>query len=592
MLQASGSPSVDLSKQLLLAQTRMGEFYSLLGAEAYSDAKNPLVSQRTLDDMEESTLNLPSSVFCFANQVPSLLDEELALLRGRSASTAYPRMTEAPCYNRLAWNFTKGLTEGETAYVANYGIRARDGALDVNCAAAQYPQGHGDAWGHYLSVLSGYYRLLRNPLFDWTAAMGEMLMDQKLANVDYQDEEKFADAVAKLAQIGLDAMDLTVRKQYRDNDGVAGGYRDENEEQAFGYGEWATRTGLMAAYGWMTANALLPTNDAPYQAFTDRGIAKIDRTTAAQLPVICDAVRAVENRLAATEAGLNPLGLSDNTIPFDIDPDRLDEKDSHFEQILERAERALANCKTALDEKDSHFEQILERAERALANCKTALDYANLYGNRIVQLSKEETDLIDEIAEQELSYNNQLIAIYGTPFAGDIGPGGTYPQGYEGPDLYNYNYMDLEPFGLEELVTQFTNSWTLLWGNALGFCDMKISRDEKGKIYLQGIDLGVKVGDIGSADDIGMVASSPATKSSSCRSNTRSNTPSAREASAPSRCTSPATALRKAASSPPTESTCLPTKMCRTQFSKSISSAWRWTWSGANSSSSSARTCR
>ena len=111
VLQASGSPSVDLSKQLLLAQTRMGEFYSLLGAEAYSDAKNPLVAQRTLDDMEESTLNLPSSVFCFANQVPSLLDEELALLRGRSAATAYPRMTEAPCYNRLAWNLTKGISE-------------------------------------------------------------------------------------------------------------------------------------------------------------------------------------------------------------------------------------------------------------------------------------------------------------------------------------------------------------------------------------------------------------------------------------------------------------------------------------------------
>ncbi len=471
VLQASGSPSVDLSKQLLLAQTRMGEFYTLLGAEAYSDAKNPLVAQRTLDDMEESTLNLPSSVFCFANQVPTLLDEELALLRGRSASTAYPRMTEAPCYNRLAWNLTRGLTEGEPAYVANYGIRARDGVLDVNCAAAQYPQGHGDAWGHYLSVLTGYYRLLRNPLFDWTAAMGEMLMDQKLTNVDYQDEEKFADAVAKLARTGLDAMDLTVRKQYRDNDGVAGGYRDSNTDQAFGYGEWATRTGLAAAYGWMTANALLPTNDAPYQAFTDKGIMKIDRTTAAQLPVICETVRSLENRLVATEAGLNPLGLSDNAVPFDIDPDRLEEKDSHFEQIL-------------------------ERAEKALENCKAALDYANIYGSRLVQLSKEEGDLISEITEQELSYNSQLIAIYGTPFSGDIGPGGTYPQGYEGPDLYNYNYMDLSPYGLDELVTEFTNSWTLQWGNATGFSDLKIQKDAKGNLSLQGIDLGVNISDL------------------------------------------------------------------------------------------------
>ena len=484
VLQASGSPSVDLSKQLLLAQTRMGEFYSLLGAEAYSDAKNPLISQRTLDDMEESTMNLPSSVFCFANQVPSLLDEELALLRGRSASTAYPRMTEAPCYNRLAWNLTRGLTEGEPAYVANYGIRSRNGVLDVNCAAAQYPQGHGDAWGHYLSVLTGYYRLLRNPLFDWTAAMGEMLMDQKLTNVDYQDEEKFADAVVKLARTGLDAMDLTVRKQYRDNEGAAGGYRDSNREQAFGYGEWATRTGLAAAYGWMTANALLPTNDAPYKAFTDKGIMKIDRTTAAQLPVICETVRSLENRLAATESGLNPLGLSDNAVPFDIDPDRLEEKDSHFEQIL-------------------------ERAEKALENCKAALDYANLYGNRLMQLSKEEGDFINEIAEQELSYNSQLIAIYGTPFSGDIGPGGTYPQGYEGPDLYNYNYMDLAPYGLDELVTHFTNTWTLQWGNAAGFCDMKIEKDAKGNLSLQGNDLGININDLTEGvdgDTLGMVA--------------------------------------------------------------------------------------
>ena len=41
LLIAAGGNNVDMSKQLMLAQTRMGEFYSLLGAEAYSDAKNP-----------------------------------------------------------------------------------------------------------------------------------------------------------------------------------------------------------------------------------------------------------------------------------------------------------------------------------------------------------------------------------------------------------------------------------------------------------------------------------------------------------------------------------------------------------------------
>ncbi|MBP5788589.1 MAG: hypothetical protein J6Y19_12345, partial [Kiritimatiellae bacterium] len=151
LLIAAGGNNIDMSKQLMLAQTRMGEFYSLLGAEAYSDAKNPLIPAGA------DGQPFASGTFSFANQVPSLLDEELALLRGRTSATAFPRMTEAPLYNRLAWNLTKGITEGEPAYVANYGIRARDGILDVNCAAVQYPQGHGDAWGHYLSALSGYY---------------------------------------------------------------------------------------------------------------------------------------------------------------------------------------------------------------------------------------------------------------------------------------------------------------------------------------------------------------------------------------------------------------------------------------------------
>ncbi|MBR2839506.1 MAG: hypothetical protein IKE55_12020, partial [Kiritimatiellae bacterium] len=271
ILIAAGGENVDLSKQLILATTRMGEFYSLLGAEAYSDAKNPLIGSAT----DEPTA---AGVFCFANQVPTLLDEELALLRGRTSATQFPKLTAAPYFNRLLWNFTKGITEGEVAYVNNYGIRARDGVMDVNCAAAQYPQGHGDAWGHYLSALTGYYRLLRNPFVDWTASMTEMLMDQTAINVDYQDEAKFADAAVKLAQVGLDTMSLTARKAYKENAGnLRSGYFDADTTEAFGYGEWATRTGMGAAYNWMVANAITPTTNEAAQTFSDLGLKRIDR---------------------------------------------------------------------------------------------------------------------------------------------------------------------------------------------------------------------------------------------------------------------------------------------------------------------------
>ena len=445
ILIAAGGENVDLSKQLILAATRMGEFYSLLGAEAYSDAKNPLIASAE----DEPTA---AGVFCFANQVPTLLDEELALLRGRTSATQFPKLTAAPYYNRLLWNFTKGITEGEVAYVNNYGIRARDGVMDVNCAAAQYPQGHGDAWGHYLSALTGYYRLLRNPYVDWTASMTEMLMDQTAINVDYQDEAKFADAAVKLSQVGLDAMSLTARKAYKENAGdLRSGYFDADAVEAFGYGEWATRTGMGAAYNWMVANAMTPTTNEAAQAFQDLGLKRIDREqNGAQMKALCRTVENLQTTLGGFEGGLNPLGLSENAIPFDIDPD-------------------------ALAEKNSHFEQILERAEKTLANCKTVLDWANVYGSRLAQIQKSETETTDDIATQELSYQNQLIAIYGTPFAGDIGPGGTYPQGYEGPDLYNYNYMDLSVFGLEAgLTTVFTNSYQLYEAGLSGYWNMKM----------------------------------------------------------------------------------------------------------------------
>ena len=459
ILVAAGGENVDLSKQLILATTRMGEFYSLLGAEAYSDAKNPLIASA---DGEPTA----AGVFCFANQVPTLLDEELALLRGRTSATQFPKLTAAPYFNRLLWNFTKGMTEGEVAYVNNYGIRARDGVMDVNCAAAQYPQGHGDAWGHYLSALTGYYRLLRNPYVDWTSSMTEMLMDQTAVNVDYQDEAKFADVAVKLAQVGLDTMSLTARKAYKENGGdLRGGYFDANEEEAFGYGEWATRTGMGAAYNWMVANAITPSAGESAQVFEDIGLKRIDRDqNGAQMKALCRKVEELQTAFGGFESGLNPLGLSENAIPFDIDPD-------------------------ALEEKNSHFEQILERAEKALANCKTVLDWADLYGSRLAQLQANETDTIADVAAQELAFQNQLISIYGTPYAGDIGPGGTYPQGYEGPDLYNYNYMDLSVFGLEDgLQTVFTNSYPLYEAGLSGYWNMKMQTG-----YEEDMDLTVTV---------------------------------------------------------------------------------------------------
>ena len=436
MSLALGVENIDVDKQLLLAASRIADFHLLLGAEAYSDAKNPLVSVG-FDDVADRLKEVPSSTFCFQNQVPTLLDEELALLRGRTIATQAPNMTTAPYYNRLVWNFTKGITEGEVAYVNNYGIRAEDGVLTVDQAAKQYPQGHGDAWGHYLSAITGYYRLLRNPHFTWTASMMEMLVSQAVVNNDDTDEQKFADAAVKLARTGLDVIDLTARKAWRDNSGAMTSayfdtatktYGKANEikvVQGFGYGEWAARTGLGGIYNWAVVNSLLTTNDAPAAVYADQGLKHITRTTASQLNELCDVVGEVQERVNRIDSGLNPLGLSQNAVPMDIDP-------------------------TALAAKNSHFDQIVERAEKALANCEKVLDYAQQHGARLRQIQNLETAQVESQGAAELDFKNRLIAVYGTPFPGDIGPTGTYPQGYDGPDLFNYDYMDLGPYGLEK----------------------------------------------------------------------------------------------------------------------------------------------
>ena len=401
-----------VNKQLLLAASRIAELYGILGDEAYSDAKNPTVGQDFVGN---------SSVFCFQNQLPTLLDEELALLRGRTTAVQ-PNMTTYPYYNRLIWNFTKGITEGEVAYVNNYGIYGENGEITQEQAAKQYPQGHGDAYGHYLSMVKSFYHLVRNPYFDWYASMTEMLIGDSIVNVDYFDEEKFAEAAGDLARTAADTIDLTARKAWKDAGGAVGaGYFDAVPAQAFGYGEWATRGGYGAICNWAVVNSLLPTNGTPVDpVFHDKGIQRVDRSTASSLGYLPEAVAAIERKLGALDAGMNPLGLSDNAVPFDLDPGST-----------------------------PHFEQILSRAEKAVANAQSVLDYANKFGSRLAQIAATEATDTEKHEKTEADYRKSLVAIYGTPLEGDIGPGGTYAQGYDGPDLYHYMYIDLGPYGLE-----------------------------------------------------------------------------------------------------------------------------------------------
>src|SRR6185369_6786596 len=152
-------------------------------------------------------------------QVPSLLEEELALIRGRD-DFLLPGVATSPVYNRLVWNYTRGIDAGEVIYAINYNIQenpnqAADGVINAEDAARMFPQGHGDAYGHYLTALKGYFSLLMNNSFDWVPRIEAVTVLGQPVSVDYEDERKFAAAAAAVARAGRQAFDLTWRDDYR-----------------------------------------------------------------------------------------------------------------------------------------------------------------------------------------------------------------------------------------------------------------------------------------------------------------------------------------------------------------------------------------
>ncbi|MDQ6708602.1 MAG: hypothetical protein M3Z85_21795, partial [Acidobacteriota bacterium] len=424
-LSINGSPpdtNVAVNNALLLVSTRISDFYMLLGNEAYADAQDPTIGFRTTDG---AVGNLAPSVFAFSNQLPNLISEELALLRGRDNSSA--GVGAAPVYNRLFWNFTGGI-EGEPVYVQNYGITDQnaDGVINATDARILFPQGHGDAWGHYLTAVKKHYRLLRDPVYTWIPRTESTLVAGVAIEVDYADEVKFARAAAARARAGAEIVNLTYRDRYvADPSGQWQGYRDTDTTRAWGVDEWARRAGEGAYFDWVTANAILPAvHTAPLQhpgGPPPSGLQKIDRTTVTELREIAAAYSKVQSQMDQADQGLNPLGVTPGSIPFDIDP-------------------AFLIIGSGIQGK-KHFEQIYERTLASLKSARQVFDHANELTQRLRQTQISADAFAQDSLETEMDFRNRLIEIFGYPYAGDIGTSKTYPTGYNGPDLYHYNYV-------------------------------------------------------------------------------------------------------------------------------------------------------
>jgi len=464
---------------LLLSSSRISGFYNLLGNEAYTDALDPTIGFGS-DSVEYGSL--APTIYAFMNQVPDLLEEELSLLRGKSETGA------RPAYNRLMWNFTK--EQGEAAYALSYNIQDmdRDGLISVEDGRIMFPQGHGDAWGHYLTALKVYYNLLGNPYFNWESRSELFSVQGVVMDVDYFDERKFSEAAASKSKIGTEIVNLTYRSKYVENpEGQWQGYKDTNSKRAWGVSGWGRRTVQGAYIDWVMANAILPSHETfkltrqdidkikefvPFDFYSHlnefenrgyptkdaflaalkqvigddqvvahqelllkyaakEGLKRVDRTTVPDLSEIASQASQAQMVFDNANTGLNPSGLASGVVPFDIDPTRL----------IPGAYNAA-----------THFEQVYERVIDVMDNARVIFDHANDLKNRIRQVATETEEFTEQTLEQDRDYRNRLIEIFGTPYEGTIGSGKPYPPGYKGPDYYYFNYIDVNEVSEETVV--------------------------------------------------------------------------------------------------------------------------------------------
>lgn len=430
-LSIEGTPPIDYAPAnaaLLLAASRISDFYMLLGNEAYADAADPTIGFGTVGGDYGTAA---SSIFAFQNQVDSLLEEELTLLRGKDTRMA------PPVYNRLPWNFTTG--EGEIAYSQVYGITDQNvsGVIDEFDARILYPQGHGDAWGHYLTAMTTYYKLLRHPYYSWDPRAEAVLVGGAPVMVDYLDERKFARAAAAKARAGAEIVDLTYRINYVDDPaGQWQGYKDTDARRAWGLAEWGRRAGQGAYFDWVVANAILPAVDTDPDHV--QLIQKIDRNTVLDLLEIPAQYTVVQGQLDKADAGLSPLGLAKGVVPFDINPQELDPAQGPYAR--------------------TYFEQIAERAQEALGNAVTVFDYASRMSQSLRRNQDSLSNFSTNVWNEEQDYKNRLVEIFGYPYFDDIGPAGTYADGYDGPDLLHYMWVDSSELTGDAAPTILTTS--------------------------------------------------------------------------------------------------------------------------------------
>jgi hypothetical protein len=381
----------------LPAARELHDFEMLLGNEALADALDPTVG---MDGVEEETLG---NQFAFkrVSGINDLIDEELALLRGRElagvptdwvkedvyyrefkSSSDPTKSVRAAVYNRLPPNAMDELDGA--AYRSNYRV------TDDYEAAVKFPQGHGDAYGHYLSALKAGIALLSTV----PAGAPPAILDTELGSLAGNDAalevvRDLAAAGVARAEAAASVADLLFRRDYTEdpqNSRARKLFTDTEAPRAWSMADWARRGALGAYLDWAVANQLAPMDPSR----------PVNRAKLPELGELAGAAGALQGRLDTAGAGLDPLGLVQNVVPFGIDASNLEPRSGN-----------------------SHFEQVREAAKKAIENARLAFQIANRTNQRLRDSDRSFDDFREQLEDTRADLDHQLIEIYGLPSVDD-----------------------------------------------------------------------------------------------------------------------------------------------------------------------------
>ena len=309
------------NQALLMAAGYLNDLYMTLGNAAWANSLNPTIGFGT----DNSTYGAVATLsFVFRG-------------RGAHAAGAEPgavaRAGRQPVAR--AWMCLRSITDctgitptaldaGEVIYALNYNITDQNGDGMVNAADAHimFPQGHGDAYGHYLTALMNYYELLMNPNFDWVPQAQAVIVLGAAVTVNYQNETKFAPSAAALARTGRQIFDLEWRQDYQP--GTANGwgyfatnyvgqytYIDNNGNtqhitRYWGMDHWASRVGQGTYLNWVVGNSILPPIRTPIR--TTRACRSWTARRCRISQELPATAAALEADMDNANAGLHPAG--------------------------------------------------------------------------------------------------------------------------------------------------------------------------------------------------------------------------------------------------------------------------------------------